>query len=193
MGDLLMDYFRRDLTDKELEQLDALLKGPEENAMQFAKHAELFYRGLGLPEGPSTPWRQWLKLGAAVAVGAWIAWQLARPKPAPVQPLIVLPAPASPTTAARPQPKRAPKPSAEYDRLSIETDLQDQRLVTVRVLDAGSREIRVLFAGVLEPGRRTFDWDGKADGRPVAPGTYKIEVRSGDVIETKAVQINAAP
>lgn len=188
-----MEYFQRDFSEKELEQLEGLLQGPEENAMRFAGQAELFYRSLKLPEvGGRTHWLRWMAVPLAIGLGAWLLWKPAQKVEAPV------PLPAAVTVpkaslSAKPTLRPARPKGLDYDLLSVQLELKETRLVTVRVLDSEGAEIRSLFAGMKDAGDWDFRWDGKMNGQPVAPGSYTIEVRSGDLRQTKAVQIDAAP
>jgi hypothetical protein len=200
MGDLLMDYFKRDLNDRELEQLEALLQGPEENAQRFANNAAVFYKSLGLPEGASKlPWFGGAGLGVVLGLAGWMLWKSLAPQPVPVAiaPVAVSPAPL-PAKAAVVMPRKvhpqaaAPAAAVDFDLLSVQLELEEQRLVTVRVLDSRGVELRNLFAGVMEAGHWKFDWDGQVQGAPVAPGEYVIEVRSGDLLQKKPVQIGVA-
>jgi flagellar hook assembly protein FlgD len=60
----------------------------------------------------------------------------------------------------------------------------------VRVLDSAGREVRHLFTGFVEPGQRSFSWDGNLSAGESAPsGDYKIDVQTGDSHQTKAIHI----
>lgn len=77
-----------------------------------------------------------------------------------------------------------------YEELSVVVDTGKAELVTVRVLDPAGRQIRLLFAGILPIGQRTFTWDGKAsDGRLAPAGTYSLEVTSGTNVQGKEVHL----
>lgn len=89
------------------------------------------------------------------------------------------------SVAARPM-------SQGFPGLEAVIELASQGLVTAKVLDPQGREVRQLFAGVLEAGRFSFGWDGRDEaGRGVAPGTYTIEVREGSRALRRSVELKA--
>ena len=49
MKDLMKEFFKRDLTDAEEEELGRQLKASPKNSMRFAKQAKIFYTRTGLP------------------------------------------------------------------------------------------------------------------------------------------------
>lgn len=154
-----------------------------------------------------------LVLGAAGGgLGVWaLRPQPPDPPPPPSAaapaPLPSAPAPARPARAPRPPeplpgPTLAPPPAAAggpareaspgFPGLAAVVELSRQGLVTARVLDSLGEERRLLFAGVLEPGRWRFGWDGRDEaGRPVQPGTYRIEVQEGRRILRREVVVQA--
>jgi hypothetical protein len=77
-----------------------------------------------------------------------------------------------------------------FSNLSVEVSPESLSFVTIRVLDSRKGEIMVLYRGNVEPGSWLFEWDGKSSsGRPVGPGLYQIEVKSGSFIQHKNVEI----
>lgn len=96
-----------------------------------------------------------------------------------------------PLTAPPPiTPPAAPAPGRQYQELSVVVEPTAAGLVTVRVYDSQNSEVRTLFAGIVPVGQRTFTWDGKTDSGAVAPaGTYFIEVKSGENVMRRQVQV----
>jgi len=81
-------------------------------------------------------------------------------------------------------------PAKKYEGLDIMVEQKSPGLLTVRALDSGKKEVRLLFAGMLKPGRWDFVWDGKTEnGEPAQPGTYQVEVQSGKQVLNKEVII----
>ena len=208
MGDLLLEYFRRDLDFVELDQLEELLEGPEENAARFAENAAAFYRSLGLPEAPPRRfWRAWkvflaLGLGLGLAALGWYWSQSSSPAMAPAPPLQqeVPSAQESPrpTHKARPRSSAPPRaspvsaaPKPRFDLLAVTLNLVDRRQVDVLVLDVGGRAVRRLYRGQVGAGHWTFSWDGRIDDAAAPAGIYAIEVRSGTYVQRKQVKIEA--
>ncbi len=117
--------------------------------------------------------------------GAVIAWSDTRNSPAPdvyVQGvdaigqlgvgLGVEPQPRStPTALARPAPNPLPHGSA-----TISYTLTAREQVTLRVVDATGRVVRVLEDGARESGTHTLAWDGLSNGRRLAPGLYLVQL-----------------
>ena len=93
------------------------------------------------------------------------------------------------------QPVRPQAPAAPgrlYQELSVVVDLPQSALATVRVYDKGNIEIRLLFAGILPQGQKTFTWDGKSEeGLVTPPGVYTIEVKSGETVQRQEVHVEA--
>jgi hypothetical protein len=99
------------------------------------------------------------------------------------------------TSASAGQPGVPPAPAAPgrtYQELSVVVDLPQSALATVRVYDKSNIEIRLLFAGILPQGQRTFAWDGKDEAGLVAPpGVYFIEIKSGEKVMRQEVHVEA--
>lgn len=90
-------------------------------------------------------------------------------------------------TMVQPEPYIAGR---EYRGMSAVVDQAATGLMTVRVLDVQGREIRLLFANILEKGQWNFSWDGRAQSGQFAPaGVYQVEVQSGKSVFRKNVEI----
>ncbi len=48
--------------------------------------------------------------------------------------------------------------------------------LTVEIRNAGGEVVASIPQGAKEPGMQTFQWDGKVDGKAVAPGNYTFSV-----------------
>jgi hypothetical protein len=107
------------------------------------------------------------------------------------------------------EPLESALPDVEAPRLSVtrkasEAQRQGSRLgvlvkqavlgqASVTVKDSQGRELLELFDGPLPPGSRRFEWDGRlADGSAAAPGSYSIEVRRGNSVQTKPLTLKSA-
>jgi flagellar hook assembly protein FlgD len=76
--------------------------------------------------------------------------------------------------------------------LSVVVSRRSAGLVTVRILDSGKKEVRLLYAGMLQPGDWTFEWEGLLeDGSRAVPGAYFVETQSGSAVMQKKIQIEA--
>lgn len=85
-------------------------------------------------------------------------------------------------------------PAMRYEGLNIMVEQKKPGLVTVRALDASQREVRLLFVGMLKPGKWDFQWDGKLEnGTPAGPGAYSIEVQSNGQAQTREIIIHGEP
>ncbi len=81
-----------------------------------------------------------------------------------------------------------------YEELSVVVDTAIPGLATVRVLDGQNNEIRLLYAGILSAGTRTFAWDGKdGDGKVVSAGVYYLVVNSGTKVMRQEVHVGQTP
>lgn len=211
MVDLIQAYFERDLTEAEAGELESLLKNSSEDASRFADLSEKAYQATGLlphewsgkplsiPRigGMGSGWKLWLALGVT-GLGALIwHWN--------TQPSSIVSIPQSVPTDLKVQSLSVPKPkvAAEKtqplpdtrqlvgDKLSVLVETEQSSLVTVRILDAQGREVRALYAGVLDPGKRVFQWDGLlADGKPALNGSYQIQVQNGARLLSKTVSVD---
>ena len=205
---LLDEYFKRDLTEAEEEQLAQWLSSHGEEAQRFLGLMEAHYRSLGVPEPgwtekhlprffPKPFYRQtWFKLlcvlaAASAGYSSFRWWSQAK---APALRPGALPIPSGPGPQSSPRvsiPKVLPRRTRV--ELSISVDNPRTGLVTVKVLDGSGKEIRILFAGIMPGGQRTFRWDGKGENGRVAPaGDYCLEVTSGQAVMRKTVHLGAA-
>ncbi len=243
MADLLLEFFKRDLTEAEEQQLANLIAGAPQQSLRFAELAHAAYLQTGLPDtgggnggngsggfggggmthliGPIllksvvlltltglTAYGIFRLLHAApipsVSLPPAVIQNIAPAKPQPVIPKVI-----SVTKPAKPAPqaplqtlplKALAKPgmvnpvaydsAKKYEGLDIMVEQKTSGLLTVRALDSGKNEVRLLFAGMLKPGKWDFVWDGKTEnGEPAQPGTYRVEVQSGKEVLTKAVVI----
>jgi hypothetical protein len=126
-----------------------------------------------------------LTLAADGVGGAVIAWSDTRNSPSPdlyVQGvdangalgvgLGVEPHPGSATTAlARPAPNPLPHGST-----TISYTLSAPEQVTLRVVDATGRMVQLLEDGPRPSGTHTLAWDGRSNGRRLAPGIYLVQL-----------------
>jgi hypothetical protein len=221
MKDLARDFFVRDLDDAEWAELGRQLAAEDAVNDRFLEQAGAYYRGLGLPEpkqgaGPGGALGGMkglaigLLLGAAAGTGATL-WLRRAPRPealVPAAPAAPLPTPeptplpraASHPVPVQPQPTLAPPRGAAVPRvaspgfpgLAAVVELSRQGLVTARVLGADGTEVKLLFAGLLDPGRWSFGWDGKDEaGRTLPAGAYSIEVQEGSRVLKKTVLMQA--
>jgi hypothetical protein len=211
MADLIQAFFDRDLTEVESSQLEKLLRDSTDQAGRFAELSEKAYLATGLPPHvwpgkpitiPHIGGMGWgLKLFLALcAVGLGTVLYLVKTPPPPSLP-VQQTAPALPPVRSLPvaKPKFVmPKkmlaqpvsPQWVADELSVVVETEKSSLVTVLIKDTSGREIRDLYAGVLDPGHWAFRWDGQGkDGKPVAPGDYQIQVQNGSNVLTKKIRI----
>ena len=192
-ADLLRDYFERDLSEAEMRRLGRLLESGEEQALRFAKLAEAAFVGLKISQGK--PWHGLgpvakglvaVVLSGGAAVALWTGMQretVTVPPTSPVVQALETVVPTVPVRAlsaiAKPIPRQSP---VAYDGLSVVVKQPKAALVTVRVLNEDGVELKLLYAGVLDPGDRVFVWDGRlADGSLAQPGRYRIQVKAGAV------------
>lgn len=211
---LLDEYFKRDLTEAEEEQLAQLLSSHGEEAQRFIGLMGAHYDALGVPEPewvekplprffPKPFYRQtWFKVvcllalaGAGYSTYRW--WSQAKipafsPSPALTPEASPEKSGVGPHAASHPStPKGLPRRTRM--ELSISVDNPKAGLVTVKVLDGSGKEIRILFAGIMPSGQRTFQWDGKGEtGRMEPAGDYRLEVISGQTVMRKTVHLGAA-
>ncbi len=212
MDDLVKAYFERNLSEAEAGELENLLKNSPEKAQQFAELSEKAYLATGLPAhqwpghsisipkigGLGASWKWWLALSAA-SLGA-LLWHLKTQPPADVPvnqsaPVVSgvqnhLPQPAKQVIPQKIQ-VLPPQKQWEGDQLSVLVETEKSSLVTVRILDDQGKEVRALFAGVLDKGQWNFVWDGLlANGSQALNGSYKIQVQNGSRILSKTVHLD---
>jgi len=205
MADLVQIYFERDLTEAEAKALEKLLRDSVDAADRFADQAEKYYASTGLPahQWPGKPIAiphigglgTGLKILLAVAIGGTgaVAWHLMHLTP--IAPIVTTPvpkviAPVKPMVPKKVHPKKAKE--LEGEKLSVLVETQRSSLVTVRILDHKGKEVRALYAGVLDAGQWVFHWDGLlADGKRASVGQYRIQVENGPHVLSKVVRIEA--
>jgi len=224
----MKEFFERDLTDAEEDELGRQLASSPKNSMRFAKQAKIFYSRTGLPR-VARPWHSRLGLdggtmtlkivGSVIAGSAMVVTALylthkpaVKPISAPVPTAVSAPTPLA-TRAVAPQapvPTRsvaqapvlgamqkpnmvkplAYDPSAKYEGLDLIVERKTPGIVTVRVLDSAKKEVRLLFAGFLDQGKWTFEWDGKLSNKDYAQaGVYSVEVQSGKEVLAKQITL----
>jgi hypothetical protein len=202
--------FKRDLSEAEMDALEASLERDPAVAERLFSEAEAQYRATGLPE-PRWDERQeprgrgWILAGALLLGGGMAALAL-RPAPHRVcvvsvddQDLPVVSAPrqlAGDATAA-PRPAHAgPAPAPVHDqgrRLGVVLRLDQDTPVRVEVRDGQGALVRQLFNGILSAGQPRVEWDGlDARGRPAAPGDYQILVIGPHRTQTRPLRLKAA-
>jgi hypothetical protein len=246
------EYFKRDLSEAEEQQLSDELASSSEDAQHMADRMGEIYAQTGLPEpvwqdkplpsslipGKHIILKKFFPLGLTlVTAGVLCYWGyhcLNRPtedllpsipsesltqQPA-VQPdskkavtakiaqsaakkitAVAAPAKVLKSSTGTYQPKHPQssgsmpvpaEPGKYYQQLSVVVDLPQSALATVRVYDNLNNEIRMLFAGILPQGKKTFAWDGKDEAGLVAPpGVYVIEVKSGENVMRQEVRVQA--
>ena len=228
MKDLMKEFFKRDLTDGEEEELAKQLASSPENSMRFAKHAKQFYLKTGLPNpvhslgNTGLSGTMTLKIVGGILIGGAVVVTtlhvvnkpVERPLPTPVPTVITLsqPKPVDTIVVTAPTPTAIPftptvftaprspgmvkpiayDPRIKYEGLDLIVERETPGLVTIRVLNSSKKEVRLLFAGFLEKGKWTFQWDGKIANNDFAqPGTYLVEVQSGKEILTKEITLQS--
>jgi hypothetical protein len=234
---LMKEFFKRDLTEAEEEQLARELATGPKKSLRFARLAEIAYLQTGLPHpsggaggasgsglgGSGLGGSMTLKVIAALMVGSASVVYYVNTQSSPVQTTLPKALPAlqekmTPSLAPKPllnsqvpsqkvgstffpaplattqplgmvQPE-AYNPDTKYDGLELVVERQTVGLVTLRVVDAAQKEIRLLYVGVLKPGKWSFQWEGKMENGDLAqPGTYQVEVQSGSVTLHKQIVI----
>jgi len=206
---LVDEYFKRDLTEVEEQQLSAQLSSSPEVADRFARLMGEFYVATGLPEPqwpgkplppqarPSRWWERPLVPSVLILlVLAFLLFRLLHPPALPVPeapPSPSLPAKAPVVKHHAPAKPIPPAPGKVYEQLSVVVNLPQTGLVTVRAVNGQGEAVRTLYVGLLPAGQKTFTWDGKTDKGSVAPkGDYFIQVQSGQTILKEPVQVQGA-
>lgn len=81
---------------------------------------------------------------------------------------------------------RSPYPNPFNPVVTVEFDLDRRRNVLMMIYDVSGRLVRVLAEGVMEPGRKSFTWDGCDDtGLAVTSGVYFCRFIAGDFVQTR--------
>jgi len=228
-NDLSKEFFERDLTEAEENQLAEQISASPESAMQFADRAQAAYKATGLPKpnwngtshhvgksilGSSLLLRGFLACALVGGAAWWLTSQSKTPSvsvssqvaPAVVEStnqVVVEEEVAQPIAAAEEiapvealKPPGMVKPQAyssnrKYEGLNVIVSQEKAGLVTVRVLDENHKEVRLLYAGMIQPGDWTFTWEGRAEnGAAATPGVYLVETQSGRTVLQKRVQLD---
>src|SRR5579859_8069653 len=221
MADLIKDFFERDLSDAEEQQLAEILAAFPDHSLRFAELARQVYRQTGLPEGDNSHGfgggSFWVTLGLffplilrsvlILGMTGFSAYLLLRvfqayqnpPPPLPSIPAVVdqqkipsrkprshveahpvlsaaKPESANPVSVKPLQAVTHPemvkpvpyKPGQSYEGLDVIVEQKAAGLLTVRTLNSSSQEVRLLFAGMLAPGKWDFLWDGKLENGKMA-------------------------
>ena len=214
MNPLPEDYFKRDLSLEEEEQLAQWLDSSPEGTQRMIDLMEWHYRRLAIPEPdwsegplpdffpkPRKPMLPFFLLVFLALPLSWVGYSAIQwfaelsPVSSQVNPhesRIISPTPSTMNTKRKTVPARTiAKPLGKaYEELSVVVVNQRPGLVTVRVLDIQSAEILLLYAGILPQGQRTFTWNGKAsDGKRAPPGKYYLEVTSGEKVMRQELNI----
>ncbi len=221
MNPLLDEYFKRDLTESEEEQMAQGLSSSPEDAQRFVELMEAHYRSLGLPEPkwmekplppffPKSGFRPfrillWSLLFLFLAWSGYCLyrWLFRVQTPSTLftpQPTHSRESPKSQSSKPAHAKKHSTAPSPNsgqsgkiHEELSVVVTHPQQGLVTVKVMDPQEKEMRILFAGILPAGKRTFTWDGKdMNGSVASPGTYYLVVTSGSKVLRQEVHLGAA-
>jgi hypothetical protein len=215
MIDLIQNFFERDLTPEESQELGRLLETSDQEALRFAHLGEQSYLATGLPAhhwpggslgAPGSPLAghgsSFLVLGlSALGLGGLAAWwwwpqtSLKTMAPPPVKTSLSQRPAAKPASASIPMVKPlAPVPGLEGKELNVVVDAPQESLVTVRVVDPQGMEVRLLYTGFLKPGHWSFTWDGLlSNGQPALAGKYAIQVLSDRGTMTKNVDLTVHP
>ena len=216
MVDLIQAFFERELSESEADLLGKLLQESPDSALRFEGLLETHYlaTGLPLPQLPSSLQKLapgagklgvlgWAGLAVAVSAGVglmvWKFWPVSEI----AEPVVVEPLAPMAHVSKIPEPRIVKKltsssvhaepagPSAVGEELSVVVDTPEKSLVTVRVLNAAGQEVRHLFTGFVDPGQRSFQWDGNLSaGEPAPAGSYKIDVQTGASHQTKDIRVN---
>lgn len=195
------EYFKRDLTESEEQQLADRLASDPQDASLFAQSMAAHYKECGLPEpvwpGGALPfprsrgWKKWLFLLILIPFGWSYHHWASQPSTAP-QGGSVETAPIKTEPQKHVLDTTSKKPSGtKYQELSVVVNQRQTGLVTVRVVDNQDHLIRTLYAGILKPGNPSFTWDGKTEQGALAPaGRYFVEVKSGKDMFRKEVKVD---
>ncbi len=209
MKNLVNEFFNRNLTEAEGQNLEELLGKSPEEALRFAEKMKQEYLAMGLPVptvpnnfGLPHPGLSLAKLAllAATFSAGLLAWSLWPQAPLKISPAAVplekavIPATLSRTKAPLPPPIEIPQRltgfMAEGNRLSVVVELDKPAPVEVCIVGTKDQTVRTLYQGSLSPGKWSIHWDGLlSDGSPAPSGDYRIEVKSGATEMSKNVSI----
>ena len=213
MKNLVDEFFNRNLSEAQAQELEDLLGDSPEEASRFGEKMRLEYLALGLPV-PTIPRHlahsstglsvAKLALLAAAFSGGILAWSFwphpafktAVTAPAVEKELVPAILPRVKTQLPPPPvqvPQRLAGTTAEGNRLSVVVELDKPAPVEVCILDPKDRMVRNLYQGSLASGKWSIHWDGLlSDGSPAPAGNYRIRVKSGAAEMSKNVDIEGA-
>ncbi len=215
--DLVKDFFKRDLSDAELDALQRRLSS-ESEALRFSTEAERFHKALGaaaiaalalklMNVGKGGFWTGsggWglaakataVKMAVAVAgVSIVTAGSVAVYRNYRVQESAPLPAVAEPMAPVLPtQPKPiAAKPEQRGKQVALKLDLQAPAMVSALVVDTEGNVIRDLGTQNMDAGLNRLVWDGYDEqGQVPGPGKYQVLVRWNGKEAGKWVELRSA-
>lgn len=210
---LAQAFFERDLSESEMDALEASLDASPEAAEALLASAERRYRATGLPEPRwderRSRGRGWLWALLALGVGAGATVASLRPQRPEVAfigqeeealPVTAAyrPAPAPAAEAGAPAPRGVrvaalADPHQQGRRLGVVLRLRETTELSVRVLDAQARLRRRLFNGLVDAGEHRYEWDGTDDsGRRVEPGSYQVRITGPGVDMSKSLELRSA-
>ena len=153
--DLIVKFFREDLTEAEEEALSQRLSSSVEDALRLGQHAEASYRHYGLPEpkwtgGPPPGFYPksgfkfglWLPVVLLAGLAAWVGWRYWLDKEnklsAPV------PAPSASLALSHPSGKKAGHSAARRSQEVIPGRLEDKSIQDPKALVAATASSGVL-------------------------------------------------
>jgi hypothetical protein len=206
MNELIEKFFQKDITEAEADKLEKLLLNSPECADQFNEMARAAYALTGLPAHQwhgkplHLPHTGGLGIGLKILLFVTVAlvgtafWYFKPAKQSEIKVTTVAPtlpvAPSAKTLSVSRRLAGGTPSEIEADQLSVLVETTLTSLVTVQILDAKGNEVRTLFAGVLDPGQKSFQWDGLLkDGRAAPNGDYSIQVQKGSTYLLKKVRL----
>lgn len=82
----------------------------------------------------------------------------------------------------------APRPNPTRAGTAVEFEIPTASPVEVRIYDTTGRRVRTLLRAAMDAGTYRATWDGRStSGLDVAPGTYFVELRAGEVRLTRRI------
>jgi len=74
----------------------------------------------------------------------------------------------------------APWPNPAFSVVNFRLHVQQRISLEMKIFDARGRTVRAWAASTLEPGPRSYRWDGRnRDGHPAPTGLYLVRIRAG--------------
>ena len=84
----------------------------------------------------------------------------------------------------------APRPNPSVAGIAFEALLPRSGAVTLAIVDARGRIVRVLERGILPAGRYPYAWDrADAAGRTMPSGMYVVRLETPDGVRTRKVML----